>query len=237
MKTPVTASMLYDLLACPHRVTMDLYGDVSRRDEPNPFVQLLWEKGSLFEKEVIGNLKIPFLDLSIYSEDEKERLTTEAMQRGVSLIYSGRIREGDLLGIPDLLRMEDGGYIAGDIKSGAGEEGPEDLSTPKTHYAVQLALYTDIDDKFSGFGPKQSRNFLQWLGLTRYEIPIGSRVVKWLKDFGFPGALSADALSDKDYYHFVSDGIQELCRASDIYPCLLDAAIFIRLDGKSRTKK
>lgn len=94
-----------------------------------------------------------------------------------------------------------------------------------------------IDDKFSGFGPKQSRNFLQWLGLTRYEIPIDSRVVKWLKDFGFPGALSADALSDKDYYHFVSDGIQELCRASDIYPCLLDAAIFISLDGKSRTKK
>lgn len=144
MTTPVTASMLYDLLACPHRLTMDLYGDVSRRDEPNPFVQLLWEKGSLFEKDVISNLRIPFLDLSHYSEDEKERLTTDAMRRGESLIYSGRIREGDLLGVPDLLRKEDGGYIAGDIKSGAGEEGPEDLSTPKPHYAVQLALYTEI---------------------------------------------------------------------------------------------
>lgn len=93
-----------------------------------------------------------------------------------------------------------------------------------------------IDDHFPGFGPKQSRNFLQWLGLSRYEIPIDSRVVKWLKKFGFPGALSADALSDKDYYHFVSDGIQEMCRASDIYPCALDAAIFISLDGKSRAK-
>ena len=49
-----------------------------------------------------------------------------------------------MLGDPDLLRKETGGYVAGDIKSGAGEEGPEDDATPKLHYAVQLALYTDI---------------------------------------------------------------------------------------------
>src|SRR6056297_2927754 len=36
-----------------------------------------------------------------------------------------------------------------------------------------------------GFGPKQSRNLLQSLGLTRYEIPIDSRITKWLNDFGF----------------------------------------------------
>jgi hypothetical protein len=37
MAAPVTASMLYDLVACPHRVTMDLYSDPGQRDEPNPF--------------------------------------------------------------------------------------------------------------------------------------------------------------------------------------------------------
>ena len=93
------------------------------RDEVNAFVQLLWEKGSLFEHEVIAGLKIPFLDLSAYAGDEKERLTLEAMQRGEPLIYSGRIQEAGLLGDPDLLRKETGGYIAGDIKSGSGEEG------------------------------------------------------------------------------------------------------------------
>ncbi len=38
------------------------------------------------------------------------------------------------------------GYIAGDIKSGAGEEGGSDEGEgrSKKHYAVQLALYTDI---------------------------------------------------------------------------------------------
>ncbi len=136
--------MLYDLVTCPHRVTMDLHGDPAKQDAANPFVKLLWEKGSLFEREVIGGLALPFLDLSLYGGEEKERLTLEAMQRGEPLIYGGRIQEPGLLGDPDLLRRETGGYVAGDIKSGSGEEGPEDESSPKLHYAVQLGLYTDI---------------------------------------------------------------------------------------------
>lgn len=112
--------MLYDLIACPHRVHMDAFGDPAEKDSPNPFIQMLWEKGTLFEKELIAGLKQLFTDLSAYSGDEKERLTTEAMQAGDPLIYSARISEGDLLGDPDLLRKEPGGYIAGDIKSGAG---------------------------------------------------------------------------------------------------------------------
>lgn len=144
MTAPVTAAMLYDLVACPHRVTMDLFTDQAKRDEPNPFVELLWERGQLYEREVIGGLKTHFIDLSSYAGDEKERLTLEAMQRGEPLIYGGRIQVDGLLGDPDLLRKEGVGYIAGDIKSGAGEEGPEDDSKPKIHYAVQLGLYTDI---------------------------------------------------------------------------------------------
>jgi len=142
--TPITASMLYDLVACPHRVTMDLFGDPASRDEASPFVQLLWEKGSVYESQVMASLAIPFLDLSRYATDEKERLTTEAMQRGEPLIYGSRIRSEGLLGDPDLLRKQGSGYIAGDIKSGSGEQGPEDNTKPKLHYAVQLGLYTDI---------------------------------------------------------------------------------------------
>jgi hypothetical protein len=81
-----------------------------------------------------------------------------------------------------------------------------------------------------GFGPKQSRNLLQWLGLTRYEIPIDSRISKWLNRFGFPLQLSASALSDPGYYDLVSDGFQQLCKQSDLFPCLLDAAIFVSFD-------
>ena len=140
----ITASMLYDLVSCPHRVTMDLFGDPALRDSPNPFIELLWKKGALFEQEVMTGTGTPFLDLSSLRGDEKERRTIEAMQEGTDLIYGGRIQADDLLGAPDLLRKEGAGYIAGDIKSGAGEEGSEDNRKPKIHYAVQLGLYTDI---------------------------------------------------------------------------------------------
>jgi len=50
----ITASMLYDLAHCPHRVWLDLYGYESRRDPVSSFVQMLWERGSLHEQDVIG---------------------------------------------------------------------------------------------------------------------------------------------------------------------------------------
>lgn len=145
-KMQITASTLYDMVHCPQRVALDAFGDQQARDEASPFVKLLWEKGTLFERETIANLKIPYFDLSGSEGEEKERQTLAAMQRSEPLIYSGRISAGDLLGVPDLLRLEGGRYVPGDIKSGAGEEGASDVSDgkPKLHYAVQLALYVDI---------------------------------------------------------------------------------------------
>lgn len=144
MPRSITAVMLYDLVQCPHRVTMDLRGDPSVRDEVSGFVQLLWEKGAQFEQDMIGGLDEEFVDLVESSDEERAELTLRAMDDEVPLIYRGRIQADDLLGEPDLLRLENGGYVAGDIKSGAGEEGTEDLAKPKKHYAVQLAIYTDI---------------------------------------------------------------------------------------------
>lgn len=93
------------------------------------------------EREVMQGTGLPLVDLSPYRGEEKERRTQEALE---PLIYGGQIRADDLLGAPDLLRREGDGYIAGDIKSGAGEEGPEERRRPKRHYGVRLALYTDI---------------------------------------------------------------------------------------------
>jgi predicted RecB family nuclease len=148
---PITASVLYDIVHCPQRVALDAFGDAARRDPPNPFVCLLWERGTLYEREVIDGLEQPFLDLSGYEDETRQDLTLEAMRRGEPLIYSGRIAAADLLGVPDLLRKDAGGYVLGDIKSGAGEEGGGDESEgkPKLHYAVQLALYVDILERLS----------------------------------------------------------------------------------------
>jgi len=87
-----------------------------------------------------------------------------------------------------------------------------------------------LDATLAGLGPKQARNLLQMLGLTQYEIPVDSRVTKWLADFGFPMPLSAAGLADRHYYEFVLDAFQEICAAADVLPCLMDAAIFASFD-------
>ena len=127
MSITVTASMLYDLVSCPHRVAMDAFFDSGERDAPNDFAKLLWKHGSLHEQEVMENFQGLYTDLSKCKSEKREQLTLEAMQRGDSLIYGGRIQAEGLLGDPDLLRKDCNAYIAGDIKSGAGEEGARRL--------------------------------------------------------------------------------------------------------------
>ena len=105
----------------------------------------------------------------------------------------------------------------------------EDLSKNQTAETERKSAEIIIDN-LKGFGPKQSRNLLQSLGLTRFEIPVDSRITKWLTAFGFPMKLSATALSDKNYYNFVLDGFKQICEACDIFPCVMDAAIFSSFD-------
>jgi len=161
MAQMITASMLYSYTTCPHRVTLDCFGDPADRDEVSPFVELLWERGHAFERETIESLGVPYLNLRGAPWEQREELTLRAMQEGEALIYGGRISHGRLLGEPDLLRRTGSGYIPGDIKSGAGLEGASEESDgkPKRHYAVQLGLYSDI---LQQKGIAQSKDAFVW---------------------------------------------------------------------------
>ena len=156
MSMAVSASMLYDYIQCPHRVWLDFYGDGDLRDPTTAFNRLLWDRGHAFEKELVDGLDVPYLDLRSAPNSERLGLTKDAMEAGEDLIYGGRLLVGDMLGEPDLLRKHGGGYVAGDIKSGAGfEGGSEDIGgKPKPHYAVQLAFYTDIIEQMGACGSR-----------------------------------------------------------------------------------
>ncbi len=93
-----------------------------------------------------------------------------------------------------------------------------------------------INDTLLGFGPKQSRNLLQLLGLTKYEIPIDSRITKWLEKYGLQ-IKSPSTLSNKRYYNQISDFIQSICENIGEYPCVLDAVIFSSYDVEWDEKK
>jgi len=69
----ITASYLYDYIQCPHRVWRDLYGPQDERIlETNPFVQLLWDRGSSYEKSIIERLG-GFLDLSDGTREQRTK--------------------------------------------------------------------------------------------------------------------------------------------------------------------
>lgn len=197
LDTNVTASTLYDLVSCPHRVTLDRFGDSEKRDKVSAFVQMLWERGSAYEATIINKLagSEPVLDLSSVPDGEREARTLAAMQQGVPLIYQGRLRAADLLGSPDLLRREGERYVPIDIKSGQGEAGGGDddaYPTPKKHYAVQLGLYVDVLEQL-GFSVGRLAYVWDILGNeVRYDftVPYGSRSPRSLWD-DYQEALAA----------------------------------------------
>lgn len=89
----------------------------------------------------------------------------------------------------------------------------------------------DLRKMFKGLGPKQSRNYIQWIGLSRYVVPLDSRFAKYLQSISFPVPVSVAGLQDEDYYRFVEDGIQEFTTLVGCYPCMLDASVFSSFKG------
>lgn len=98
------------------------------------------------------------------------------------------------------------------------------------HYRLERQAAHALIGTYGGFGPKQSRNFWQELGLTRYEFVLDSRVNKWLRQMQFPIPLTPMSLGEEDFYCFLSDILRDLCVKAGVLPCVLDAAIFASYD-------
>jgi len=89
--------------------------------------------------------------------------------------------------------------------------------------------------KLKGFGPKQSRNLLQIMGVSRFEVPLDSRFTNWLHQQGFLYQLTDNELQSSALYEIVVDAVKELSQQIGVYPCLLDAAVFSSVDGDGWT--
>ncbi len=93
------------------------------------------------------------------------------------------------------------------------------------HYILERKAARAVQSLLKGLGPKQSRNFWQELGLSRNEIPIDSRILKWCNST-LNYHIPVSGLADEQYSGELMDSIRELCQRSGITPCLLDAAVF-----------
>lgn len=80
---------------------------------------------------------------------------------------------------------------------------------------------------FKGIGPKQSRNMLQMLGLSRYVIPIDSRISRALRELGGMDMLENKMnLSNEKTYRQIEDQVIDLCKELEIEPCVLEACLY-----------
>lgn len=104
-------------------------------------------------------------------------------------------------------------------------------SLEKRHAPAEERLVAKcIAGHLDGFGPKQSRNLIQQPGLSRHEIPIDSRITRWLNEHIWPIPLDAQMLGSHAYYDWVMDGVQQLCRRAGGLPCVFNAAVFSSLE-------
>lgn len=96
--------------------------------------------------------------------------------------------------------------------------------------AACIALERDaarLATRLDGIGPKQSRNLWICLGVTRYEIPLDSRVADWVNKYLPPLRIETPRLQSMKYYEAIESEIQALCEKADVFPCEFDAAAFM----------
>jgi hypothetical protein len=116
------------------------------------------------------------------------------------------------------------------------------MNPDPSHQRNEREVAHNFDVYFKGIGPKQSRNYLQIMGLTRYEIPIDSRFVNWIIANQFPlfldgthiGSLERNTintrLSTPYWYDSILDKLQDLSSKCNILPVVLDGCVFASFD-------
>jgi hypothetical protein len=145
----------------------------------------------------------------------------------------GGIRRGDTIATQaqaNLAWLESGGWKV--LEATFARLGEQRARPPRcADVAEERAAADVVRGQLRGFGPKQSRNLWQWVGLTRYEIPLDSRITKWLKkNTGLPVEISAAGLADPGCYDLVMSAVHALCTGADVLPCVFDAAVFASYD-------
>jgi len=135
----ISGTMLRDLLLCERRFELDLREDASARESTSAFVEMLWREGLAHESEILFALPGPVSDFRGLSTREQEAATLEAIAARSRTILGAALTCGDMVGMPDVLRWTEAGYVAMDVKAGSAMEGPRENYKPA--YLVQVAHY------------------------------------------------------------------------------------------------
>ncbi len=123
-RATILAHHLYDFAECEHRVALDATLDRELRTRPDDAMALLLEHGQRFEREVVGPLGYPAVEVDRGDWDGAFERTRALMADGVAGIDQAVLIDGARLARPDLLERAPGRstlgefhYVPGDVKS------------------------------------------------------------------------------------------------------------------------
>jgi uncharacterized protein len=155
-----SATDLYNIARCKHRVFLDRSGPVSERLAPPAEALRLREEGIEHERLVIEGLDVTIVPPGGSIADRAAR-TAALMAAGAPLIYHGMLTQRDLTGEPDLLRRVERessfgsfGYEPVDVKNGRATKSTKS-TVVKAEYAMQLLAYAELLGHAQGWRPER----------------------------------------------------------------------------------
>lgn len=135
----ITGTTVYTYAACPRAAELDLHEDRSRRRALTEAEEMVRQRGRELEELRTARLGYVHPDFARGDYDDGARQTLALLRDGKAGVTQGVLLDGELLGIPDLLRKEAGAsalgdyhYVVGDVKSS---------SMARADQALQVAFY------------------------------------------------------------------------------------------------
>ncbi len=148
----ITGTHVYTHLKCPRAVALDLHEDRSQRRDYREDEEFVLARGRDHEAVIVAELgwaepEYPAREFAAGAE-----ATLAMMREGVPGLAQGILMDADRLGIPDLLRREDGKsdlgdyhYVIGDIKSSG---------KPRSDQILQVVFYSVMLAEVQGRAPE-----------------------------------------------------------------------------------
>jgi uncharacterized protein len=154
----LTASHLYQYLACPRWPWNERYGNPRDKRGPSAFLRKLLADGLQFEETIYADLQPARVSYPPGDHAAGMAETLRLMRAGAPLIAQGVLRSGERLGVPDLLERRDGRSALGDH-----HYEPVEIKTAhsvKTPYRLQLAFYAHLLAEHQGAWPEHAHVIL-----------------------------------------------------------------------------
>ncbi len=155
----LAASDLSRFLSCRHCTALDMQVAQGLREKPHysdPFVKMLVERGLAHEKEYVESIEAggdEVIDLGGLPRPEAAERCLEAMRKGQPAIAQGVLRDGEWLGLPDVLRRVETPSVFG---SWSYEVYDTKLARETRGTAIlQLSLYSDLLAGLQGASPER----------------------------------------------------------------------------------